>query len=114
MAETTDPVERSESLPVPGLPPDWHVLATDKIVSVVDTVKVKSAGPAIKVSRALVFGIMGAIIAFFALLMFLIGLVRALNNFLPSGVWLVYMILGSLFMVVGALLWSKRPRGAAS
>lgn len=114
MAETTDPVKRSESLPVPGLPPDWHVLATDKLVSVVDTVKVKSAGPAIKVSRALVFGIMGAIIAIFALLMFLVGLVRALNNFIPAGVWLVYIILGTLFMLVGALLWSKRPRGAAS
>ena len=114
MAETTDPVERSESLPVPGLPPDWHVLATDKIVSVVDTVKVKSAGPAIKVSRALVFGIMGAIIAIFALLMFLVGLVRAMNNFIPADVWLVYLILGTLFTVIGALLWSKRPRGAAS
>lgn len=114
MAEPTDPVERSESLPVPGLPPDWHVKATDKIVTLVDNVKVKSSGPAIKISRALVFGIMGAVIAIFALLMFLVGLVRALNNFIPKDVWLVYLILGAVFMLIGAFLWSKRPRGAAS
>jgi len=114
MADATDPVERSESLPVPGLPIDWHVLATEKVVSTVDTVRVKTAGPAIKVSRAVVFGLMGAFLSLIALIVFLIGTVRLLNNVLPKDVWLVYLILGALFLVVGAFLWSKRPRRAAS
>ena len=114
MSETTDPVERSESLPVPGLPADWHVRATDKIVSTVDTVRVKTSGPAIKVSRAVVFGLLGGFIALIALIVFLIGTVRLLNNILPKDVWLVYLILGSLFLLIGAFLWSKRPRRAAS
>jgi len=114
MSETTDPVERSESLPVPGLPADWHVLATDKIVSTVDTVRVKTSGPAIKVSRAVVFGLMGAFISLIALIVFLIGTVRLLNNVLPKDVWLVYLILGGIFLLAGAFLWSKRPRRAAS
>ena len=114
MSETSDPVERSESLPVPGLPADWHVLATDKIVSTVDTVRVKTSGPAIKVSRAVVFGLMGALLSLIALIVLLIGIVRLLNNFLPKDVWLVYLILGAVFSVVGAFLWSKRPRRAAS
>ena len=114
MSETNDPVERSESLPVPGLPADWHVLATNKIVSTVDNVRVKTSGPAIKVSRALVFGVMGAFIALIALIVLLIGVVRLLNEVLPKDVWLVYYILGALFMLIGAFLWSKRPRRAAS
>lgn len=114
MSETSDPVERSESLPVPGLPVDWHVLATEKVVSTVDTVRVKTAGPAIKVSRLVVFGIMAAFIGLMALIMFLIGIVRLLDNVLPKDVWLVYLILGAVFIAAGAFLWSKRPRGAAS
>jgi len=114
MSDTPNPVERSEALPVPGLPPDWHVLATDKIVSTVDTVRVKTAGPAIKVSRTIVFGLLGAFIFLIAGIMFLVGLVRLMNNLIPKDVWLVYLILGGIFLAVGALLWSKRPRRAAS
>ena len=114
MSETSDPVEHSESLPVPGLPADWHVLATDKIVSTVDTVRVKTSGPAIKVSRAVVFGLMGGVISLIALIVFLIGFVRLLNNVLPKDVWLVYLILGAIFLIAGAFLWTKRPRRAAS
>lgn len=114
MSETTDPVERSESLPVPGLPEDWHVLATDKIVSTVDSVRVKTSGPAIKISRMVVFGLLGALISLIALIVLLIGTVRLLNNVLPKDVWLVYLILGATFLAAGAFLWSKRPRRAAS
>jgi len=111
---TPNPVERSESLPVPGLPADWHVLATDKIVSTVDNVRVKTAGPAIKISRTVVFGLLGGVIALIAVIVFLIGAVRGLNNALPYDVWFVYLILGSIFMAAGIFLWSKRPRRAAS
>ena len=99
---------------MPGLPADWHVLATDKIVSTVDTVRVKTSGPAIKVSRAVVFGLMGGVISLIALIVFLIGFVRLLNNVLPKDVWLVYLILGAIFLIAGAFLWTKRPRRAAS
>ena len=101
-------------MPVPGLPADWHVVATDKIVSAVDQVHVKTAGPAIKVSRALVFGLLGALMSVVALIVMLIGVVRLLNIVIPNDVWLVYLILGALFVAIGAFLWSKRPRRAAS
>lgn len=114
MSETNDPVEHSESLPVPGLPVDWHVLATEKVVSTVDTVRVKTSGPAIKISRIVVYGIMATFIGLMAVILLLIGLVRLLDNVLPKDVWLVYLILGSLFLAIGAFLWTKRPRGAAS
>ena len=114
MSDTSNPVERSESLPVPGLPADWHVKATDKIVTTVDTVRVKTSGPAIKVSRAVVFGLMGGLLSLIALIVFLIGIVRLLDNVLPWDIWFVYLILGAVFCTIGALLWTKRPRRAAS
>lgn len=114
MPETPNPVEKSESIPVPGLPANWHVLATDKIVSTVDNVRVKTSGPAIKISRSVVYGLLGAFIGMIALIVFLIGTVRLLNNVLPKDVWLVYFILGAIFMALGIFLWSRRPRRAAS
>jgi hypothetical protein len=61
-----------------------------------------------------VFGLLGAVLIFIALIVFLIGIVRLLNIALPEDVWLVYFVLGGVFIAIGAYLWSKRPRGAAS
>lgn len=104
----------SEPLPVPGLPADWHLQATSKIVDTVDQVKVKTAGPAIGIARSAVFGLLAALLAMIAVPIFLIGLVRLLNEYIPKGVWLVYLILGALFIIIGAFLWSRRPKRAAS
>lgn len=109
-----NPVERTESLPVPGLPEDWHLKATERIVSTVDNVRVKTSGPAIKVSRAVVFGLLGAILSVIALIVFVVGLVRLLDIALPGTVWAAYFALSAFFLAIGAFLWSRRPRGAAS
>lgn len=118
MAESvpSSPAERAatESLPVPGLPADWHLLATEKIVSTVDQVRIKTSGPAIGVARTVVFGLLGALLALVAGIILLIGIVRLLNVAIPKDVWLVYLILGGVFVALGALLWSKRPRHATS
>lgn len=110
------PVESAkvDPLPVPGLPADWDRQATERIVAVVDQVKVKSAGPAITVARAAVFGLLGALLALVAGIVFLIGLVRLLNVVIPKDVWLVYLILGAVFSLAGMFVWSRRPRNAAS
>lgn len=113
-AATSAAAATTEPQPIPGLPEDWHLLATDKIVKTVDQVKIKTAGPAIGVARSAVFGVLAALLAVIAVPLFLIGLVRLLNNYIPSGVWLVYLILGTIFILVGVVLWSKRPRGATS
>ncbi len=104
----------TEPFPVPGLPEDWHLKATEKIVTGVDQVKVKTAGPAIGIARSAVFGLLAAMLSVIAVPLFLIGIVRLLNTVLPAGVWLVYLILGALFLALGGFLWSRRPRGAAS
>jgi len=103
--------------PIPGLPEDWHLKATEQIVGKVDMVREKTSGPAINVARLAVFGVMAAILGIVAALILVIGLVRAMNNGLQAwvfdgpSVWLAYLILGTIFLVAGFFLWSKRPKG---
>ncbi len=112
MADTTD----SDNLPasaIPGLPPDWPQQATTRVVDLVDNVRSKTSGPAIRISRAIVYGLVALILVLIALPLLLIGLTRLLNYAVPGGVQWVYFIIGGVFTVGGLLLWSRRPRGAA-
>lgn len=115
MADAPAPLpEENTPSPLPGLPEDWHLIATDKIVSGVDQVRRKASAPAIGIARSVVFGLLAALLGVIAAIMFLIGIVRLLDTVIPKDVWLVYLILGAIFCLVGALLWSKRPKDAAS
>ncbi len=93
---------------------DWPVRAADTIERVVDQVRSKTTGPAIIASRWIVYGLVAAFLGGAALLLLLIGLIRGLNVAIPGDVWIIYLILGVAFTVVGALLWRKRSTGAAA
>lgn len=110
----TNTMPEQPSGSIPGLPENWDELAVSKIVGVVDQVKVRTSGPAVRVSRSVVFGLLGGLFALVAIIVTLIGTVRLLDNFLPYDVWLVYLILGAIFLLIGTVLWSKRPKGTAS
>ena len=92
--------------------PDWPQQATETIVGFVDNVKHKTTDPATKVVRGVVYGIAILLLGVPALIMLLVGIVHGLNQvatgILGLGVWLVYLVLGVIFTVVGAVLWRKR------
>jgi hypothetical protein len=93
---------------------DWPAQAADAIVNAVETVRDRTTTPIMKIARGLVFGVFaGTIIIVIAVLM-VIGVVRLLDEALPSGVWLPYLILGALFTSVGALLFLRRNAPAPS
>ena len=96
MSETSDDV------------PDWPQQATATIVDFVDNVKHKTTRPATMVTRAIVYGIVMLAIGLPALVMLLVGLVHFLDHAIPQEVWLVYLILGAVFTLVGMILWRKR------
>jgi hypothetical protein len=75
---------------------------------VVDTVRSKTTGPAIVASRAVVYGVVGAVLAIIAVTLSVAALIRVLDAYLPRGVWLPYLILGTVLGLTGALLWRKR------
>jgi hypothetical protein len=83
------------------------------VVATVDAVRAKSTGPAIRASRATVYGFVAAAMLVLILPLLLIGLVRGLV-LLVDRAWLAYLILSVISLGVGLFLWSIRPKGAAT
>ena len=99
---------------VPGLPHDWPQQATNRIVTVIDDVRIKTSGPAIRISRAIVYGLVAAVLSLVAFPLLLIGATRFLNWAVPGDVAYVYFIIGAVLCIAGLALWGKRPKGAAT
>jgi hypothetical protein len=93
---------------------DWPAKAADQIVNLVDQIRDKTTGPAIRAARAMVFGFLAAMLATAALVLLVVGLVRFVNVYVPGGVWVAHAIVGLLFVGVGLLLWSKRHAAAGA
>ena len=116
MANATTPGRSTPTLPGPPPPErDWPAQAADTIERVVGQVREKTTGPALTVARAVVYGLFGGIVAIACLVLFIIMAVRFIDAvLLPDSifgthhVWLAYLILGTLFVAVGAVLWSRR------
>jgi hypothetical protein len=103
---TADP--RDTRPPIGLAAGEWPAQAADTIVELVGTVRDKTTGPITKVARGAVFGLFLAVVATIVIVMALIGVVRLMDEALPSGVWLPYLILGVLFVAGGALVYRRR------
>jgi predicted metal-binding membrane protein len=96
---------------------DWPTQAADTIERVVGTVRQKTTGPALTVSRALVYGTFAAIVGLAALVLVVIVVVRLLDSYLPDAVfgethtWAAHLITGLVFTVAGLFAWSRRSAG---
>jgi hypothetical protein len=87
---------------------DWPAQAADTVVRVVDSVRGKTTGPAITVARAIVYGLLAAILGTAALVLLVIGAVRAIDSYVPGEVWAAHLIVGAVFTLAGLFLWTKR------
>lgn len=92
---------------------DWPVQAADTIERLIGQVRSKTTGPAIVASRWIVYGVVAAFLGLGALVLLVITVVRGLDVAIPGDVWIVYLILGLLFAIGGALLWRKRSPGTS-
>lgn len=88
----------------PGPDPDWTVQVADAVERVVGSVRDKTTVPLTTVARALVFGLLAAIMGLAALVLVSVGLVRAVNTYLPGDVWSAHLLVGGIFTCAGALL----------
>ena len=100
--------------PAATVPADWPVQAADAIERAVGGVRDKTTGPAITVTRAVVYGLFAAILGVAVLVMIAVITIRILDVYLPESitgddnVWLAHLIVGVVFCVAGMIAWSKR------
>jgi hypothetical protein len=94
----------------PPPPDDWPAQAADAIERYVGTVRDKTTGPALKASRAIVYGTFAAIVGVAAVVLLTVAFVRFVNVWLPGDVWAAHLLVGVVFTAAGALAWSKRTR----
>jgi hypothetical protein len=81
--------------------------ALDTIDSVVATVNDRAVRPAIVAARAIVFGVIIAVIGITVLIVFCIGFIRVTSMY-GHRVWISYLALGFIFSVAGVVLYSRR------
>ncbi len=114
MATATPPLGPDRTpgpLPAEG---DWPAQAADTIERLVGTVRDKTTGPALTVSRGVVYGTFAVVVGVAVAILAIIGAVRLLNNYLPDAVfgedhmWASYLIMGLVFLAVGIALWTRR------
>ena len=95
-----------------GLEGDWPARAADAIVNVVGLVRDNTTGRITTIARGLVFGLFAAVIGTAVVVMLIIASIRLLDEALPSGVWLAYLVLGVVVVIAGALVFRKRNQPA--
>jgi hypothetical protein len=94
---------------------DWPARASATVVQYVGAVRDKTTGPALVASRNLVYALALGLIGLVLAVLVLVLAVRVLvvvTAYVP-GVelgesWLAYLLLGGIFLVVGAILWRKK------
>jgi hypothetical protein len=122
------PSSTERALPVAPSPPDvtsdWPKQATDSIVRVVDSVRDKTAGPAVSAARGIVYGSILVVLALPLFILVLVGAMRALERglimigesrnipWLLQPMWLVYLLFGLLFFLVGLRFWARARKPA--
>jgi hypothetical protein len=81
--------------------------ALETIDTVVAAVNDKAVRPAIVAARAIVFGVIIAVIGITALIVFCIMFIR-LTTIAGHRIWGSYIVLGLLFSGIGAFIYSRR------
>jgi hypothetical protein len=87
---------------------DWAAQAADTIERVVEKIRSRTTQPAITVARALVYGLLVAILGVAVLVWVLIAWFRVLDIILPGGMWASYVLMGVVFVIIGAILMHMR------
>jgi hypothetical protein len=95
--------------------PNWAPELADTVERLVGQVRDRATRPAVRAARAIVFGLLAAMLAVVAITLLLIAATRAVQALLDLGldwsmaVYLSYFIVGGILCLVGLLLLARRP-----
>jgi hypothetical protein len=108
---------------MPGNPltdENWAPELADQITEFIGNLRDKTTNNAIKLARALVFGLLGLFLGIVALVLLLIGATRGLQALIDlatswdRAVYLSYFVLGGILTVAGLFLMGKRTSADSS
>ncbi len=114
MAQTPPSGRPAQTSPPAGTPPtapptgDWAAQAADTIERVVGQIRSRTTQPAIKAARGLVYGLLAGILGIAVFVWIFVALFRVLDIVLPGGMWAAYLLMGVVFVIIGAILMRMR------
>ena len=94
--------------------PEWADRSVDFIDRVVSTIRRYTTQPLVSTARGIVFGLLGSFGVVAIVVLFVVGLTRAIQAVLDAvvnhdaAVWISYFILAAIFGLLGALLMRRR------
>jgi len=89
------------------VPAEWPAQAADVIVDSITKVREKTTRPAIVAARALVYGLIAGVVGLVATVLALTLVIRIGDNYLPGGVWVMYLVLCCVMTTAGLVLLRK-------
>jgi hypothetical protein len=87
---------------------DWTTDATNAIDSVVGLVRERAVDPVQTIVRAIIYGLLAALILIPAVTLLTIGVFRVLVIATDENVWAAWTGLGGIFLIIGWFCWIKR------
>jgi hypothetical protein len=101
--------------PGPGVAAELSAKAADTVDLIVETIHDKALRPLLLAARAVVFGLLAAVLGLVVLVLVAVALVRLFDVYVFDGrVWASDALLGSVFVAAGVLAWSRRTGRSAS
>ncbi len=88
---------------------EWPAKAADAVDAAVGAIHDKALRPLFLAARAVVFGLVAAVVAAVVVSLGVVGLIRLLTVYaFPGRVWASYALVGFVLCLGGALLWTRR------
>jgi hypothetical protein len=87
---------------------DWTTDTADAIERAVSLVRDRTVEPVQAATKAVVYGLLAALIGLPAVFLLLIGLFRVLVIIYQGETWAAWLTMGGIFVAVGGFFWAKR------
>ena len=91
-------------------PSDIASRVTDRIVHTVETLRTQTTKPILTATKIFTVTVFISIVGVAVLVLISICVFRLLDTILPGESWSAYLVLGTVFIIIGSLLWLRRNR----
>lgn len=88
----------------------WADSAADSIADWTNKIREKITSPLKAAAKFFVYIPLAFLFLTASVAFVVVAALRLVDNYLSQPTWLAHFILGGVFLIIGAVLWAKRPR----